>query len=236
MSLPSHLAQNQAQGLVAHHPVAQFELGDFDNFVYLLVDWDAHEAAMVDCRAELGPIEKALSTHQIQLKHLWLTHTHWDHVHGLEQLIKKFPHITLHVHPEEMHRLPKNLKNDPRLHPLADHTVLFAGALQAHVIHTPGHSPGECCFFVPTQEGFLCDPVLFSGDTLFIHDCGRTNLPGGSDQQMFESLQRIKKLPHPTIILPGHHYHTSCASTIDVELRESGPLLCSNVAELAGLA
>lgn len=76
---------------------------------------------------------------------------------------------------------------------------------------------------------------LLTGDTLFIRDCGRTDFEDGDNEQMFQSLQRIKKLPPATVILPGHHYQPETASVLELELLESAPLKCRSVEELAGL-
>jgi glyoxylase-like metal-dependent hydrolase (beta-lactamase superfamily II) len=102
------------------------------------------------------------------------------------------------------------------------------------VLHTPGHSPGECCFFIPapTRNDL---PYLFTGDTIFIRDCGRTDFAGGNVLDMFDSIQQIKRLPQKTVILCGHHYQPEVASTIADEMVDSPPFRCRNVDELDAL-
>ena len=103
-------------------------------------------------------------------------------------------------------------------------------------IHTPGHSAGELCYRLEATDlkGEL-RTYLFTGDTLFIRDCGRTDLETGSNAQMFESLQRLKKFPPDTVILPGHHYVRECASTLSREMETSPPLRCASIQELEAL-
>ena len=104
------------------------------------------------------------------------------------------------------------------------------GSIRVRVLHTPGHSAGECCYFFENGGKYL-----FTGDTLFIRDYGRTDFADGSNEQMFASLQRIKALPPETVILPGHHYVRECASILSKEIVESPPLRCGSVEELASL-
>ncbi len=258
LPLPHHLAQTRAQGLVQGEPVAQFELGSQRNFIYLLIDWQAREAVLMDCRAEFKTVLDALHTHSLRLTQVWLTHSHHDHVSGLEALIQQRPKLKIYVHPEELQRLPAAWAQWPQIQHLQDGQELNVGEIKARVLHTPGHSRGECCYHVAAtasefrqtrnstrDEGITSLPIspntklevgyLFTGDTLFIRDCGRTDFDGGSNEEMFASLQRIKQLPPETVILPGHHYKPECASTLKKEMQESPPLKCTSVAELASL-
>ena len=73
------------------------------------------------------------------------------------------------------------------------------GDLRITLVHTPGHTPGSQCFFV--------DGMLVSGDTLFLDGCGRTDLPGGDPEALYESLtQKLAKVPDDTVLYPGHLY------------------------------
>jgi len=89
---------------------------------------------------------------------------------------------------------------------LSDGSIVEIGGLQLETLHTPGHTPGSCCF--------LCEGVLFSGDTLFAGSVGRTDLPGGSRASLITSIaKRLMPLPDNTRVLPGHGPET----TIGVE-------------------
>jgi glyoxylase-like metal-dependent hydrolase (beta-lactamase superfamily II) len=136
------------------------------------------------------------------------------------------PGIELLVHDGDAHRL----KHTTRAIRHGD--TISVGTLAVKVLHTPGHSAGECSYHLKMPGR---PPYLFTGDTIFIRDCGRTDLETGSNEQMFESIQAIRKLAPETIILPGHHYAPECASTLGRELLESPPFRCRSVEELASL-
>lgn len=228
--LPPYLASFKAQGGQTNEPIAQFELGSMKNFVYLILDWGSRRAGMVDSQRDLKPVLSFLKENSFHLESLFFTHTHHDHIDGIKDLIKLFPQLRIHTHPDDLHRLEGLLPQDAKIIRIHDHQILALGSLSIKVLHTPGHSAGECCYYLMKDPGFL-----FTGDTLFIRDCGRTDLPTGDNQEMFDSLQRIRTLPKKTIILPGHHYQNECASTLEVELQQSPPFQCKTPDQLAAL-
>jgi glyoxylase-like metal-dependent hydrolase (beta-lactamase superfamily II) len=232
--LPSHLAGSAPQGLVAGQLIAQYELGGpSKNFVYLIADWAEKRAAIVDPQSDLDAPLAALREHGLKLEAVLLTHTHWDHTAGLTRLAKEFPGLPFYVHPLDAHRLEDRWRRELKMTELADGQVLHLGSERIETLHTPGHSPGECSYLIAAQKAR--PPYLFTGDTIFIRDCGRTDFEGGSNAQMFTSIQRIKRLPAETVILPGHHYKPECASTVGRECAESPPFGCASVAELEAL-
>ncbi len=226
VALPKHLNGDEPTGLQPGQPIAQYRLGDLRNFVYLIVDWTTKRAAIVDPHAGLGPLNEDLARNGLTLAAILLTHTHFDHVLGLPELAQSHPALPLYFHPLDGHRLKTLPFPRPETQTLAN---LFSFPIQP--MHTPGHSAGELCYFMPT----LNPPALFTGDTLFIRDCGRTDFADGSDEDMFASLQAIKRLPPATVILPGHHYAREVASTLACELETSPPLRCASVEELRAL-
>jgi hydroxyacylglutathione hydrolase len=229
--LPKHLSATTASGLVPDEPIAQFEIGDMQNFVYLVLDWKTREAAIVDPQKDLSAPLKALREHGFKLTRVLLTHTHHDHIAGVPELARTMPGARIAVHAEDLHRLPSPVRTSAQIEKLAGGDRLTVGEIELQALHTPGHSSGESCFFVAGTT----PPYLLTGDTIFIRDCGRTDLPTGSTREMFESLQRIKKLPPETVILPGHHYARETASTLEREMRESPPFGCRSVQELEAL-
>lgn len=237
VDLPAHLRGASAQGPAKNSKVAQYELGDYRNFVYLILDRDRPpaggpgRAAIVDPRPELEEPLRFLESEGFALDTILLTHTHWDHVGGVPALIERFPGIALRVHAEDLHRLKPAEARAARA--IRDGERIRVGSLEVAVLHTPGHSPGECSYFLEASGGE--PPFLFTGDTVFVQDCGRTDLEGGSTRQMFDSIGRIRRLPPETVILPGHHYRQPVATTLARELRESPPFLCASVEELEAL-
>ena len=229
--LPPHLQSFQAQGAFENQPIAQYELGPHQNFIYLLLDWPSRQALWVDPQEDLAEPLQFLKNHSFKTVGILLTHTHFDHIAGVPHLLNLFPEITVHVHPHDQHRLSSAAFQKARIQGIQDGEDIHVGQLSVKVIHTPGHSAGGCCYHVQTTP-----PALLSGDTLFIEDCGRTDLPTGSDEELFHSLQKLKALPADTLILPGHHYRKACASTLAQEKKNNPALLCQTTQELRELS
>ena len=232
--LPPHLSCTKAQGLILQEPIAQFEIGSMKNFIYLVLDWNTKKAAIVDPQKDLHEPLQALSQNGFELTTILLTHSHHDHIAGVSPLLVKYPNLTVRVGVLDLHRLPKATHAVPGLKTLTDGEHVKVGELTLMAIHTPGHSAGEFCYFLP-QSATVSHPYLFTGDTIFIRDCGRTDFEDGSNEDMFASIQKIKKVPTETVFLVGHHYAKESDTTLGDELVKSPPFKCKTVAELAAL-
>lgn len=231
-ALPAHLDSHEATGAHINEPIAQFEIGNYKNFVYMILDWQTKKAAIVDPQHDLSKLTNVLDQHGFELTSILLTHTHADHIAGVPELVNRYPSVPVCVHRGDLHRLPDVVQNKGAIRLLRDGDTVSVGNLQVKALHTPGHSIGECCFLI---ESGTDHPYLFTGDTVFVRDCGRTDFETGSNAELFQSLQRLKKLPPKAVILPGHHYGSDCASTLADEMRESAPFQCKSVDELAAL-
>lgn len=142
-----------------------------------------------------------------------MTHGHYDHILAVEDVKKEYQ-IPVYACEKESGTLldPSanlsgygnrscSLKADILLEDLQ---VFDAAGFSVQMIHTPGHTPGSCCYYLK-DEG-----ILFSGDTLFYGSVGRTDLPGGSTGQIVESLHRLTdSLPEETEVYPGHDISTT---------------------------
>lgn len=232
MSIPAHLAGTEAPGLVPGEPIAQFHLGDMRNFVYLVIDWATHACAWVDPQADIETPLQAIKKHGLSLERILLTHTHFDHVLGLPDLLERFPALPVHFHADDRSRIATTVPvSSPSYQPLSEGQEFRVGSLAVQAYHTPGHSKGALVYLVKTTP-----PYLLTGDTIFIRDCGRTDLPTGSVDEMFATLQRVRaEFPHEAIVLPGHQYTRECASVLARELQHSPPFQCRTVAELKAL-
>jgi len=206
--------------------VQQFEIGDYKNFIYLVSDPVLKKSAIIDPQEDVTAPLAYLEKTGFVLAAILLTHTHHDHTAGVPVLLARNPELPVYVHEKDLRRM--NLKGDVRK--IVDGDIIPIGNLKIRVMHTPGHSSGECTYFLDAKQQYV-----FTGDTLFIRDCGRTDLDSGSNDEMFASLQKIKALPPDTVILPGHHYREEYFSSLKAELRDSPPLRCKDVHELAAL-
>ena len=132
----------------------------------------------------------------LTLEAILLTHGHFDHVGGVKFLAQRAD-CPVYIHKEEL-TLPESFTDGPLYytHHYAEGDALTLAGLELHILHTPGHTPGSVCI--------ACEDTLFSGDTLFMDSCGRTDFPGGDGGQMMRSLKRLADLQGDFQILPGH--------------------------------
>jgi glyoxylase-like metal-dependent hydrolase (beta-lactamase superfamily II) len=171
-----------------------------------------------------------LEANGYRLKSILLTHTHHDHVAGVGPLLAERPDLPVFVHADDARRLKSVPAENLRFVKNGD--TLRVGALALEALHSPGHSPGEVCYRMDIRGGA---GYLFTGDTLFIRDCGRTDFPDSDNDAMFATLQKLKGLPDSLVVLPGHHYAPETASLLGVEKKVSPPLLCRSALELRNL-
>lgn len=189
----------------------QLEVGLMQNFVYLLGDPATHEALIVDPGWEVDRILKLLAQDDYKPSKLFLTHSHFDHINGVEEVLERFD-IPVYAQQDELAHLPPGWRGKVR--GLRGGDELLIGQAPATVLHTPGHTPGSQCLLV--------DGKLVTGDTLFIGSCGRTDLPGGSPRQLHESLTKVLgRLSDDTLVYPGHNYAERPTSTIGDEKRQN---------------
>ena len=187
----------------------QIEVGPMENFVYLIGDKEKRECVMVDPAWEVDRVLKIAKEDDMTVVGGLVTHTHYDHVNGVEDLIGQTK-SKIYVNQNEAGYL-KGMSG--HIQKVDSGHKLKIGNIEITFIHTPGHTPGSQCFLVNNQ--------LVSGDTLFINACGRCDLPGGNAEQMYESLQRLAKLEEGTILLPGHNYAENPTSTLGDEKKHN---------------
>ena len=175
------------------------------------IGFDDHKTCVVVDPGDNAPeIMDALQQEGLTLGGILITHGHFDHIGGLAQL-KKLSGAPVYVHEIDAPRLDGredvanlyNMKIDPVKADfcLKDGETFTVGDMTFTCIHTPGHTPGSCCY--------IADRVMFSGDTLFCGDTGRTDLPGGSFEQMIQSIKKLRDLPGDYTVLPGHEEDTT---------------------------
>jgi hydroxyacylglutathione hydrolase len=226
---PPSFSGPRAAGWVRGQRIHQYEQGTMQNFVYLIACSESKQIWIVDPHKDWGKCLSDAATEGYSLAGCLLTHSHHDHIAGLPTLLEAHPNLPIIAGKDDAFRLKKFSNLNLRL--LEKDEPLQLGSISVEAIHSPGHSAGEFCYFLPHEN----PPLLLTGDVLFIRQCGRTDLETGSDQALFQTLGRIKNLPHETLILPGHHYSEECSSTLQIELIESPPLLARTWEELRDL-
>ncbi len=161
-----------------------------DNYSYLIFDKIKKVACVVD-PSEAKPVIKFIEKFNVDLKYILNTHHHYDHVGGNIELKKRF-NAKIVGFQGDKNRIPG-------IDILVDNNQNWIEEnFQIKIFHIPGHTSGHICFYLPKEK------MVFSGDTLFSLGCGR--IFEGSHRQMYESLNKFKRLPAETKVYCGHEY------------------------------
>ena len=161
-----------------------------DNYIHFLVDADTGQAAVIDPPVSL-PVQDMLARNGWRLTHILNTHHHWDHVGGNHELKRATGCQVIGMH--------KGNEIIPDLDVLVREGDRFTlGSLEVTVMEVPGHTQGHISYWLPALK------ALFCGDTLFGMGCGR--LLGGTAEQLWTSLARLRQLPVDTKVYCAHEY------------------------------
>jgi hydroxyacylglutathione hydrolase len=190
-------------------------VGPIATNLYVLGDEASREAIAIDTATPCVEwLTATLAERGWALKLIVSTHRHWDHIGDnaavVEQTGARIAAHTLDRHGLERPSGPAPFPIPPSVPAveLAEGSEIRFGDIRLEVLHTPGHTEGSVCLLATTER------LLFSGDTLFAGGWGRVDLPGGSADQMVDSLVRLSRLEADLRVLPGH----GAASTIEREL------------------
>ena len=191
----------------------------------ILGDEASGEAIVVDPGADIPRIMAVLNRHKLTVRQILITHAHIDHIAGAARL-KHLTGAPILYNPRDLPLVkmmdvqagwlgiptPEVLPPDDTLE---EGRIIAITGLSGNILHTPGHTQGSVCLYLPTQQ------LLIAGDTLFAGSVGRTDLPGGDGPMLIRSIQeKLLPLPDETVVFPGHGPSTTIG-----EERESNPFL-----------
>ena len=177
-------------------------------------DEATRKAIVIDPGDEIQRILDVLARHQLTVTAIVFTHAHIDHIGGAQKLkLATGAPVYMNLQDSELQamldvqagwlgmRTPEAVEIDV---PVKDGDKLLVGATEVHVLHTPGHTQGSICLWMPTER------KLVAGDTLFRDSIGRTDLPGGNGRQILRSIHdKLLPLPDETVVIPGHGENTT---------------------------
>jgi hydroxyacylglutathione hydrolase len=182
----------------------QFNIGPYQNFTYLVADSEGGEGVVIDPSFGIEPVLAAIDQRAVRVRYILNTHSHRDHVAGNEEVRARTGAKVV------AHKVAPLLQDIS----VVDGDTVDAGRLKISVVHTPGHTMDSVLYIF---EGNVA-----TGDTLFVGECGRTDLPGGDPSEMYDSLlHRVVQLDDALVVLPGHDYGPTPTSTIAREKKEN---------------
>lgn len=195
-------------------------LGEIANNCYLITDAETNKSALVDCTEASAKMLYFIGN--ADLEYILLTHGHFDHIGGVKEIKEKFgAKVVISSQDEPMLSSGKlslaafcgGVQNNTSADILVkDGDVIELGKTSIKVMATPGHTKGSVCY--------IADDCIFTGDTLFFCSCGRTDFPGGSFDEIKQSLNKLARLKGNYKLYPGHDR----VSTLDFE-RENNPYI-----------
>ena len=187
--------------------VELFVTGPIETNTYAVVDEDSKECLIVDPSSGLDEVFSLINEEKLKPTAIVITHGHFDHIGGIPELIARFPSLPVYIHPEE-----KNMLTDPMHNmsvmmgeyfsyngPITDlnEGPVTIGRFTGTVFVIPGHSPAGCAL--------LIDKYLLCGDILFAGSIGRTDFPGGDQEQLVDGIRKkLLSLSDETVVCPGH--------------------------------
>ena len=202
------------------HLMQQFDEVSF-TYTYILMDSDTHEAVIIDpVDTKLNGLINFVNEKKLNIRFVLETHAHADHITSAGNLCK----MTGAIAATPAHCNITNAEIQ-----LEDHQQLVFGKNQViTAIHTPGHTAGSM--------SFIWNNNVFTGDTLLINGCGRTDFQSGSSQELYKSItDKLFTLPDDTIVYPGHDYHGKKQSTIGDEKKHNPRLAGKTVDEFVAI-
>lgn len=200
--------------------IIQLEVGLLQNFCELIGCPKTGKAALVDPAFEVDRLLARARERGWTIETILLTHTHDDHVAGLDEAVAETGAL-VRCHPLEL-AIASTFA--PRVEPVADGEDVCIGAGRMRAIWAPGHTPGCVCWYGPESQ------ALITGDVLFVGSCGGVSYEGSDPAAMLDTLQRkLGALPELTRVYPGHDYGNTPTSTLMWEFANNPALLADTL-------
>ena len=192
----------------------QIPLGPMKNLAYIISDNETKKTAIVDPAWEIEKILDITKRNNLNIIYIINTHSHSDHISGNEEIIKQTNAKLI-----SYYKSPRK----PDI-PVSENDEITLGKTKMKFIHTPGHCPDSICIIIGNK--------ILTGDTLFVGNCGRIDLPGGNIDELYTSLfTKIYKLDDKLEVYPGHDYGEKPFSTIEYEKKHNYVLEPRNLNE-----
>ncbi len=193
-----------------------FAVGPMEANCYILYDPDKREGLIIDPGAEGSRLIKFIEQEKISINYIINTHAHPDHV-GANRELKEYTNAPILIHRYDAPMLagsesilslifPLGSSSPPADTLIKDGDLIECGGMKLQVLHTPGHTPGGI--------SLLQDDCIFTGDTLFSGSIGRSDLPGGSQEVLLDSIRKILSLGENLIVYPGHGPSTTVSQEL----------------------
>ncbi len=181
--------------------IDQMKVGHMENYAYIIGCPITRVAALVDPAFETNRLLARLDGLGLKLEYILCTHGHSDHIGG-NLILKGATGARIVAHDSATHAVDLKVGHDE---------IIKVGKLPIRCLHTPGHSPDGLCFVV-------AETAVITGDTLFVGECGRTDLPGSDPRALYNSFFKVLvNLPDELIVYPGHDYGSRPHSTMGLE-------------------
>jgi glyoxylase-like metal-dependent hydrolase (beta-lactamase superfamily II) len=187
--------------------IAQIPVGSMLNFSYIVYDEKNSIGTIIDPSWDLEKLLVFLEKNNIAAKYIINTHTHFDHILGNDH-ISEITKAKIIQHEKSTQKKGRSV---------VDHENISIGELNLEVLYTPGHSEDSICLIVNKES-------IITGDTLFVGNCGRVDLPGSNPEKMYDSLSKVANLDDSLVVYPGHNYGSTPTSTILNE-KTNNPML-----------
>ena len=182
----------------------QYVIGPYQNFTYLIAEREGGAGVVIDPSFGVSSVLEAIDAKSVKVRYILNTHRHQDHIAGNADIVSR---TGAKVVAHRTAGIGQDISVD-------EGSTVETGKIRFQVLHTPGHTP---CSVLYVFDGHVA-----TGDTLFVGECGRTDLPGGDPSAMYDSLLgRVVKLDDALVVLPGHDYGVTPTSTIAREKQEN---------------